>query len=361
MTSKLIRRERTCLSLAVTIIVASTLTSVNFARGGKPSPAPAPYSITDLGSPRYSNRHLLWRRAYEINEPDNQGLMDIIGWDGFGSAVWGVSASGGVVSRDNLAADMKVTAVNDNGLIVGRFGDYEYLFANVPGVGMVVLPGSELFNHAAVNNLGRVVAQSPALEEGAMWTIAADGSVSEPVSLGDFRPMDINDWDEMVGMQDTTATIAWFEEGALQTSKLPGLWPGDFGVATAINNWGEVAGYSLQSTVNSGTYLPFLWTPDQGLTALGSLGGVHGVAIDINDGGTIVGWSYTNSPRNSEQHAFLWENGTMLDLNGQLESNSKRTLQSADGINNAGHIVGSMFTVQSGTTTLKSFLLTPKP
>jgi probable HAF family extracellular repeat protein len=81
------------------------------------------------------------------------------------------------------------------------------------------------------------------------------------------------------------------------------------------------------------------------------------VAIDINDEGQIVGWSYTNSPRNSEQHAFLWENGTMFDLNGLIEIDKKRILQSGDGINDAGHIVGSM----TASTTLKTFLLTPRP
>jgi probable HAF family extracellular repeat protein len=254
---------------------------------------------------------------------------------------------------------MSATAVNDHGLIVGRFGDN--LYADVPEVGMVLLPESAGFSPAAVNNLGHVVAQSE-FAEGAMWTIAADGSVSGPFDLGNFRPLDINDWDEMAGMQDSAAAIAWFEQGALQVSKLPGLRPGDFGVATAINNWSEVVGYSTDTQlVTSGSYSPFLWSSTQGLIALGSLGGAHGVAIDINDERQIVGWSYTSSPRNSEQRAFLWENGSMFDLNGKVIADGKRTLQSADGINNAGHIVGSMFTVQSGTTTLKSFLLTPNP
>ena len=125
------------LLLAVTLV--STLTSVNLARGAKPGGTSAAYAITDLGSPRYRNWHHYWGRAYGINEPDNQGL-NIIGWDDVGSAVWEVGANGVVVSRNNLAIDMKATAVNDDGLIVGTLGNS--LFANVPGVGVVVLPGS---------------------------------------------------------------------------------------------------------------------------------------------------------------------------------------------------------------------------
>ena len=348
------------LLLAVTLV--STLTSVNLARGAKPGGTSAAYAITDLGSPRYRNWHLYWSRAYEINEPDNQGLMDIIGWDdlGSGSAIWEVRTNGVVVSRTNLATGTKVTAVNDNGLIVGQLGND--LFANVPNVGVVVLPQSADFFPAAVNNSGQVVSHH-VFGTGAMWTIAADGIVSGPIDLGNFQPLDINDRDEMAGLQDSAAAIAKFVNGVLQVSKLPGLSPGNLGVATAINYWGEVVGYSTNggSLDSGGTYSPFLWTRAGGLKALGSLGGVHGKALGINDVGQIVGWSYTYSPRNSELRAFLWENGKMFDLNGKIATDSKRTLQSADAINNAGHIVGSLYSVQSGTTTVKTFLLTPTP
>jgi probable HAF family extracellular repeat protein len=348
------------LFLAGTLV--STLTSVNLARGDKPggTNTPAAYAVTDLGSPRYRNWHHYWGRAYGINEPDNQGL-NIIGWDDVGSAVWQVGANGGVGSRSNLAIDMKATAVNDNGLIVGTLGNS--LFANVPGVGVVGLPGSAGFSPAAVNNLGHVVSQQqqagyPELGKGARWTVAADGSVSGPIDLGNFRPLDINDLDEMAGLQDSMAAIAWFEAGALRVTKLPGLSPGNLGVATAINNLGEVVGYSTDLLIDTGTYRPFLWTPNFGLRALGSLGGVHGKALGINDGGQIVGWSYTS---NNQQHAFLWKDLTMFDLNEKVTTDSTRTLQSADAINNVSHIVGSMYTVQRKTTTLKSFLLTPNP
>jgi probable HAF family extracellular repeat protein len=368
--------------LLLAVIVVSTLTTVNFARGARPGgTTAAPYAITDLGSPGYSQVGY-WSKAYGINEPDNLGVTNVIGWDypaGFvrESTIWEVLANGDV-PRTTLGAIMKVTAVNDHGLmIVGAFDTH--LSAIVPGVGAIDLPGSAGFFPAAVNNLGHIVAQQQLGDlrfgKGAMWTIAADGSIKGPFDLGDFRPLDINDWDEMAGLEDSTAAKAWFKAGALEAAlesgalqegdltvaKLPGLSPGNLGVATAINNGGDVVGYSTDVQIDSGTFRPFLWTPKQGLRALGSLGGIHGKALGINDGGQIVGWSYTNSQPFDLQRPFLWQDGKMFDLNGKIAADKRRTLVSAHAINNAGHIVGDMYTIQGGITTAKSFLLTPNP
>jgi probable HAF family extracellular repeat protein len=360
------------LLLAATVV--STLTSVKLASAAKPGGTPAAYAIVDLGSPRYRN-YDYWRKAYGINLPDNQGLMDIIGWEingpsERGSTIWEVRANGSVVNRIDLGTNVKHIAVNDNGLIIGLLDSFPSygLFAMVPGVGVVNLPGSAGFFTAAVNNSGRIVAQQHQagyqdIGRGAMWTVAADGAIVGPIDLGDFRPLDINDFDKMAGIQDSVAAVARFEAGALQVDKLPGLSPGDLGVATGINNWGDVVGYSTDVSLISGTYRPCLWSDKRGLVALGSLGGVHGQALAINDSGQIVGFSYTASAgrSSSEQRAFLWENDKMFDLNGKIAADSKRTLQSADDINHSGHIVGSMYTIQSGTLTQKSFLLTPTP
>lgn len=358
MTSSITHRATTCLLLAAA--VAATLLPANLARGGKVVATPAPYAITDLGSPRYRNWSIYWQRAYGINEPDEHNLIDIVGWDDKGSATWEVTALGGVIRRNNLATDVRLTAINDDGLSVGTVGDR--LFANVPDVGLVELPGSTGFTPAAVNNLGHVVAQHrisgpPDIGTGAMWAIAPDGRVSGPFDLDTFRPLDINDSDEMAGLQDSVAAIGWFEAGILHVSKLPGLFPGNIGVATAINDSGAVVGYSSSMLLDSGTLSPFLWTADEGLKDLGSLG-VDGVATDINDAGQIVGWSYIKSKPFNEQHAFLWENDKMSDLNGKVDADASRTLQSADSINDAGHIVGSGYTMKGQTFTLKTFLLT---
>jgi probable HAF family extracellular repeat protein len=372
--SRFYRTRVTLLMLAA--LTCAGLILVGPIRAAKPTPVPtAAYTITDLGAPRYRNWSIYWSRAYGINEPTTDvtnGVMDIVGGEyGRGSTEWTARASGVLASRNDLGLDIVVTAVNDSGLTVGTVGAFPplCLFANVPGVGMVFLPDSAEFSPAAVNNHGQVVAQKmvrgyPELGEGALWTVAADGTVDGPISLGSFRPLDINDSGEMAGLQDSVAAIASFEpvdvgDDELVVTKLPGLSTGNLGVATALNNSGQVVGYSTDLRLDTGTYRPFLWDPSFGLVALGSLGGTHGKALDINDRGQIVGFSLTASPRNSEQRAFLWETGRMVDLNGKIAADNNRTLQCADAINEFGHIVGSMYTLSGKTTVQKTFLLTP--
>ncbi len=61
--------------------VAMALTAQNRARGAKPGvPTAAAYAITDLGSPLVQKWGLLFQ-GLGINMPDNQGVMDVIGWD----------------------------------------------------------------------------------------------------------------------------------------------------------------------------------------------------------------------------------------------------------------------------------------
>ena len=70
-------------------------------------------------------------------------------------------------------------------------------------------------------------------------------------------------------------------------------------------------------------------------SSLGSLGvgGCCDPAMDINDAGQVVGFSQI-APSGPD-HPFLWENGVLTDL-GTLGGDSGV----ADGINNAGKVVG---------------------
>jgi probable HAF family extracellular repeat protein len=66
------------------------------------------------------------------------------------------------------------------------------------------------------------------------------------------------------------------------------------------------------------------------------LGGTYSEANGINDAGQVVGSSTINTPNNSFlRHAFLWENGKMTDL-GTLGGQSSTAIS----INNAGTVVG---------------------
>jgi probable HAF family extracellular repeat protein len=73
--------------------------------------------------------------------------------------------------------------------------------------------------------------------------------------------------------------------------------------ATAVNNLGQVVGYTSDSFANP--LHAFLW--DHGkLTDLGTLGGATSQALGINDAGQVVGFSEI-TPVNHVFHAFLWD------------------------------------------------------
>jgi probable HAF family extracellular repeat protein len=89
---------------------------------------------------------------------------------------------------------------------------------------------------------------------------------------------------------------------------------------------------------------------------LGTLGGpyINSGARGVNDSAQVVGDSVHDGY--SIAHAFLYSDGTMSDLNSLLAPASGWTLESADGINNSGDIVG--FGINPAGQT-HAFLLTP--
>lgn len=122
--------------------------------------------------------------------------------------------------------------------------------------------------------------------------------------------------------------VIW-EKGGIQ--ELP-MSPGDqAGTALAINDKGQAARFTATCTDGH----PLLWqngTP----TDLGNLGGTFGVASAINNLGQVAGGS--NLPGDTAGHAFLWQNGVMADLGtlpGDFSSN-------ALGINSKAQVVGQL-------------------
>jgi probable HAF family extracellular repeat protein len=138
-------------------------------------------------------------------------------------------------------------------------------------------------------------------------------------------------WTSVTGMRDLGSTLGGANANAM-----------------AINNLGQVAGYS---STQSGVNHAFLWSPSmEKMQDLGTLGG-DSYAEGINDAGQVVGYSYLQPVG---QSAFLWslQNG-MQDLNDlvvNLPAGVK--LAAAYDINERGHIVGI-------TSTNRAFRLTP--
>lgn len=130
--------------------------------------------------------------------------------------------------------------------------------------------------------------------------------------------------------------------------------------ATAVNDVGEVTGYSYTITSKGvAAYRGFLVTPndtdqdgvgDEWFVAgggsvnalmndIGTLGGLNSWGRDINNAAQIVGESDINTPTGQYTHGFVWYQGSMTDL-GTLRSGGQDGFSAASGINERGAIVG---------------------
>jgi probable HAF family extracellular repeat protein len=142
--------------------------------------------------------------------------------------------------------------------------------------------------------------------------------------------------------------------------------------ARAINDSGQVVG---ETATQAGTQEAFLWS-NGASENLGTLTpGRNSQAFGINNEGNIVGTAEAISSitlqtnpitgvitmvTNFQNHAFLYSNGSMLDLNSVISTNSGWELYYAFGINNSDEIVG--WGSMDGGEHIRSFILqVPEP
>lgn len=160
---------------------------------------------------------------------------------------------------------------------------------------------------------------------------------------------DLNDSGQVVGAALTAAGAGHaflFSSGVMSDL---GTLPGDTtSSAAAVNNFVQVVGSSSAGTGLSSVTRAFLYSGGA-MTDLGSLGGhftratgSFTAAADINDAGQVVGASLAPIPGPAEStlHAFLFSGGVLTDL-GTFGGFTGFFQSFADGINNAGQIVGS--------------------
>jgi probable HAF family extracellular repeat protein len=176
----------------------------------------------------------------------------------------------------------------------------------------------------------------------------------------------INDRGQVVGSSGTCANtvvtavglfvgphaVLWEDGPVTDLGNLGGKM---MGKAAAINNRGEVAGFS---DVPDGSVHSFLWTRETGMQDLGALGkDVLGDPAGINNSTQVVGGSCDSLAPNANCRAFLWQDKKMMDLNDLIPADSPLYLIYALGINDAGEIVG--FALQTKTGELHAYVARP--
>jgi probable HAF family extracellular repeat protein len=199
-----------------------------------------------------------------------------------------------------------------------------------------------------------------------------NGAMSDLGSLGGYSgALGINRGGTAVGFSSDSPdgfqrAVIWANNSILDISN------GFESQARAINDFGQVVG---ETTTLTGTQEAFRWSNGTSEN-LGTLTpGRSSEAFSINNEGNIVGTAeaissitFETNPithlvtitTNYHNHAFLYSNGSMLDLNSVISTNSGWELYYAFSINNSDQILG--WGSVDGGEHIRSFILqVPEP
>ncbi|SEO58814.1 HAF repeat-containing PEP-CTERM protein [Nitrosovibrio sp. Nv6] len=170
-------------------------------------------------------------------------------------------------------------------------------------------------------------------------------------SGGDYSyALGINNAGQVVGWADTATEPTHAFITGPDGAGMRALGTG-YSHATKINEAGQVAGAS-RTTI--GEYHAFITGPGgMGMRYLGTLGGEHSSPEDINNTGQVVGEWRLGEAGVGTYHAFITgpDGVGMKDpgiLGGDISS-ARGVISSAQGINDAGQVVGVSYTAE-GTT-----------
>ena len=248
-----------------------------------------------------------------------------------------------VAGADSVASDL-----NNLGQVVGTMasaGAYHAFLYNGSLTDLGTL-GGQYSNAAAINDLGVVVGNAQTDADASYHGFTyADGVLHALPGTTGAQANGINNAGTIVGQAVVSApggdqTHAYAYAGGTYTD-LGTLPSGDGSRALAVNSHGDVVG-AAANVINGAPNFPedpFLYRNGT-MTSLGNFGGIWSAATAINDQGQVVGYSGVPGPIGADLYprsAFLYEHGVLHNLGGFGANLSS----SADDINNLGQIVGA--------------------
>jgi probable HAF family extracellular repeat protein len=248
-----------------------------------------------------------------------------------------------VRSLAGLGKERIPNAINSNGDVVGYFyldnrNFHAFLWTNSGGMQDLGTLGGDISGANGINDRGDVAgtAQTGTRMGAFLWTKSGGMKDLGTLAGGDAFGEAINQQGDIVGGSGNA--VFWPYGGNIVDLGISGS-------ALAVNRADQVVGLWYKGGNGA-----FLWTPEQGVQDIGTLGGFS-EAWGINDSGQIVGRSALSS--GGSYHAFLWTQGTGMQDLGTLGGDSSQ----ARGINANSYIVGSA-SVQPGDAG-SAFVWTP--
>lgn len=292
------------------------------------------------------------------------GIVDLGTFGGTSSQGYALNNSGHAVGESTLAGNLAshafwhngtslldlgtlggsssaAVAINDAGQIAGNsqvVGDltseaFIYQAGAMTSLGHL---GGEFSSAAAISEAGSVVGTSLTALSEFHGYLHRGGVMTDLGTLGGnySAAVAINASDVVVGestLPDGEFRGFVYSGGAMVNI---GTLGGSYSTALGINSAGQVIGTA--ATAGDAQYNAFVYANGI-MTDLGTLGGNFSTPLAINDLGQVVGETETSD---FVMRAFLWQNGSLIDLNTLIPTNSGWQLNSAQFINNAGRIVG---------------------
>ena len=268
----------------------------------------------------------------------------IVGTAGAGAAIWTDAA---VTYLGALAPGSEGLAINNHDDIAGRVGMHGFVYSG--GVVQDVDSGPYRNWVTGLNDAGRATGtvrdMDGAQARGFIWVTDILAPIGPFHSYMDFANA-INNPGQVAGFTASpTADFGNPERTAFLYDlfngvTLLGTLGGHVSEANDLNDSRQVVGWSETSVANEER--PFMYVDAAGgMQDLGSLGGRSGRANGINNGGMVVGVSDVGGSAGFDYHAFLFANNHMVDLNTLIDPASGWRLVSAADINDAGQILGT--------------------